>query len=242
MMKNQLDKKLKNNMLIMGGHFMIKKDKSPNLNQGTIESFRTAAELYKTAKKKGYYAGLGLFINDIGMTCSTHNCSFKKISREDFLLPDQYLDILSTLEINPNELKLFWEKHMRNRGKREMKRQLKKQVDIREEEGNYYLMDPEGYVKILLTRARNDDKYGNASCSLIMAALFQEQQRRGFDYSLNIYYIGYDNIGNIPNYHIIEKGKKVADRFGITINVNNVYIGNEGMYLALSEDAFVGSC
>ena len=116
---------------------------------------------------------------------------------------------------------------MRNRGKKEFLKIKKNNKEIKDINGNKWLIDKQGWEKVLLTRKRENDKYGSPACPLIMAGYASEQKRRGFKSSLNIYYIGEDNRQNIPNYYIIEKGKKVAEILGTKIDVKNVYFSDE---------------
>lgn len=227
-----LEEVIQDNTVITGGHFMIKEDGSPELNQGTIDSFRLAVELYKYAKENYQNVGLGILINDIGATCSSDSCSINKpnFSKEKFRLPQEYLDILSELCIEEGDVSIYWEKHMRNRGHKSLLREVRKgDQDIQVIKGDHYLIDNEGYGRTILTRGRENDMYGTAACPLIMAAYAIEQQRRGFHNSVNIYYTDYDNIRNIPTPFPIDKGKRVADLFKAEINVKNIYITKEAM-------------
>jgi hypothetical protein len=220
-----------NGMLITGGHFMINKDSSPELNKGTVDSFRIAAELYKNAKEKGRDVGFGILINDIGATCDSQNgCNANKrnFSRENYSLPQEYLKILSDLKIGKEEVSIYWEKHMRNRGHKLLRKEVRKgNEDIEVLNGDHWLADEKGYGRILLSRAREHDQYGNAACPLIMAAFAMEQERKGFKNSLNIYYTGSDNLTNVPNHHVIEKGQRVAEIFGTSIDLKNVYFSKD---------------
>jgi hypothetical protein len=225
--ESMLEKLIQDNTVITGGHFMIKGDGEPELNQGTVDSFRLAAELYKYAKENYQNIGIGILINDIGATCSSDSCSINQInfSREDFTLPKQYLDILSELGIEEKDVKIYWEKTMRNRGHKLLKIEVKKNnQDIQVIKGDHYLIDKKGYGKIILTRGHENSVYGTAACPLIMAAYAMEQQRGGFTQSVNIYYANYDNIKNIPNQYVIDKGKRVAELLSIKIDVKNVYV------------------
>ncbi|EKD57002.1 MAG: hypothetical protein ACD_58C00029G0002 [uncultured bacterium] len=218
---------LRNNSMICGGHFMISQDGSPELNEGTIESFREAVKLFSITKNKYWNIGLGLLINDIGTVCSSNNtCNIKNIFvKNKFTLPKVYLEILKDNQILPSKIIIFWEKHIRNRGKKEFykrKNSLSKKLETMND--NIYLKDNKGYGLILLTRVNSDDKYGVPACPLIMAGLAFEQEKLGFDNSLNIYYVGDDNSKNIPNYLVIEKGKRVARIFNSKITINNVFL------------------
>ena len=77
--------------------------------------------------------------------------------------------------------------------------------------------------KFVLTRKRNEDKYGVPACPLIMAGLNIEQNKR-YPSSINFYYIGDDNIENVPNFFVIEKGLRVSELFGADIIVKNFYL------------------
>jgi len=219
---------LNNNCLITGGHYRIfyeNKSFVENLNEGTINSFKLAASLYKIAQSMGLITDLGILINDMGASCDESECENKNFTfkRESFRLPGPYLEILEQENINVNIIKIFWEKHIRNRGKKEfLKRLKKKNSDIFREIKDFFISDQRDYGKIILTRTRVNDKYGVPACPLIMAGLNLEQNKT-YKSSINFYYIGNDNQINIPNYFVIEKGKRVSEIFGADITVNNIY-------------------
>ena len=227
----QLEKIVQDGMVITGGHFMLDESNQAVLNQGTIDSFRKAAELYKYGKDASYQVGLGILINDIGVTCDYYDvCSTGKrdFSRESFALPQQYQEIFTELGIEAEKVDIYWEKHMRNRGHKLLRREVRKgNQAIEDFNGDHWLADEEGYGRILLSSSREHDQYGNAACPLIMAAYALEKQRRGFNQSLNIYYVGNDNTRNIPNHFVIEKGKRVAEILGRDVQVRNVYFTEE---------------
>jgi len=75
----------------------------------------------------------------------------------------------------------------------------------------------------MLTRRALKDPYGTPACPLIMAAYAFEQEKKGYNSSLNFYYVDSDNFENIPNHFMIEKGYEVAKMFGTKIKVMNVY-------------------
>jgi hypothetical protein len=230
--RSRLEEEIQDNTIITGGHFMIKEDGEPELNKGTIDSFRLAAEVYKSTKENYQKVELGILINDIGATCSSDSCSINKInfSREDYRLPEEYLKILSELGIEETEVNIYWEKTMRNRGHKIMRREIKKgNKKIQIIKKDHYLYDMVGYGEIVLSRGNGKDPYGTAACPLIMAAYAMKQQDKKFTKSVNIYYIDYDNIKNIPNQFSIDRGKRVADLFGAKIEVKNIYFSEERM-------------
>ena len=219
---------LNNNCLVTGGHYRIfYKNKSfkENLNEGTINSFKLAVSLYKIAKSRKLVVDLGIMINDMGSSCDESDCDIKNLvfERELYKLPNQYLEILEQESISREMIKIFWEKHVRNRGKKEfLKRFKRKDSDIFRETGGFFISDSRGFGKIILTRTRENDKYGVPACPLIMAGLNLEQNKI-YKSSINFYYTGNDNIMNIPNYFVIEKGKRVSEIFGAGISINNIY-------------------
>ncbi|MBU1111185.1 MAG: hypothetical protein KJ896_00260, partial [Nanoarchaeota archaeon] len=224
--EHDLEGMVEDGTVITGGHFMIDEDNQPVLNQGTINSFRKAVELYRHGKEYGYQVGLGLLINDIGSICNTNSCSIvnRNFSKKDFSLPEEYVSILLDIGIEKEEVDLYWEKTMRNRGQKMLRKEVKKGNSLIEQFGeDYWITDRENYGNIMLTRAGGNNKYGNVACPLIMGAFTFEQQRRGYSKSLNLYYIGEDNSQNIPNAIVIDKGKRVAELLEKQIKVNNVY-------------------
>lgn len=226
-MNSKLFKEIENDTIFTGGHFMIVNGK-PNLNKGTIKSFELAVELYKRAKEKNK-AGLGVLINDIGECCDSDVCpiiNVKKFEREKFKLPDEYIKILSENKIKEEEVKIYWEKHVKNRAKKNLVKIVKaKQKNIKEMDGSYWFISYG--VKIILSRMRDKDKYGSVACPLIMATFSKEQEQDGFHKSVNIYYIGEDNKLNIPNSFVIEKSKMLMEFIDYKINVKNVYFTDE---------------
>ena len=219
---------LSNNCLITGGHYRIfYKNKSfqENLNEGTINSFKLAVSLYKIAQSRELAIDIGILINDMGASCDDSECDIKNLvfERESYRLPNQYLEILEKEGISREMIKIFWEKHARNRGKKEFLKRLKRNSsDIFKEAGGFFISDTQGFGKIILTRKRESDKYGVPACPLIMAGLNLEQNKIHKS-SINFYYIGNDNLMNIPNYFVIEKGKRVSEIFRASISVNNIY-------------------
>ena len=228
MLIDEAKKYLQDNCLITGGHFRIFFDKNnpeSNINAGTLKSFEHAISLFKTAKKEKIKASIGLLVNDMGIPCSDNGCKIKDFSfnKNEFNIPLEYKQILNNEKISEETLIIYWEKHMRNKGKKEIVKRIRDgdpliKKDIR----GFYLDDPEGFGKIVLTRKSEEDKYGTPACPLIMAGLNLEQNKR-FSSSINFYYIGKDNFGNIPNHFVIEKGIKVSKFLGANIEVYNMF-------------------
>ena len=225
---DEVKKNLKDNCLITGGHFRIffdKKNPEYNINIGTLDSFKYAISLFKIAKKEKIKASIGLLINDMGTLCSDKRCEIKVFSfnKNEFKIPLEYRQILDNENIPEENLIIYWEKHMRNRGKKEIVKRIRERDPlVQKDSEGFYLDDPEGFGKIVLTRKREKDKYGAPACPLIMAGLNLEQDKR-FSSSINFYYIGSDNFANIPNHFVIEKGIKVSDYLGADIEVNNIF-------------------
>lgn len=220
-----LEKTVIDGTLFTGGHFIILNNKVGQMNDGTIASFAYAVSLYSQGKKKGKHVGLGILINDIGQTCSQSVCTINApFSKTTFVLPEEYTKVLAEFGVDHNEVLVFWEKHIRNRGKKELMKVVGKRHDIEKIENDYWLNDRGGFGKVILSRGNANDKYGTPGCPLIMGALALEQEKSGFSRSVNFYYIGNDNQTNIPNHFVIEKGSVVARKFGATIEVNNVFL------------------
>lgn len=219
---------LRSNCIITGGHFRIffeDKNFTINLNDGTLKSFLLSVKLYKIAITKNLKPDLGILINDMNSSCDEEGCILpgSKFSRDGFILPVQYLKILKEEAIPVDLVIIYWEKHMRNRGKKELLKKIKKKTDnILNKPKGLFLKDSGGYEKILLTRPRANDKYGAPACPLIIAGLNIDQDKK-YNSSVNFYYIGEDNHTNIPNYFVIEKGKRVSEFLGSKIIVNNIF-------------------
>ena len=219
---------LENNCIITGGHYRIFYDKESYrecLNDGTVRSFLLASKLYRYAKDNKIEVGLGILINDMGSECNEEKCKLERInfSRVNYQLPGVYRKIIEIEKIPMDSIKIYWEKQIRNKSKKDLLKRFKKSSEIFNFETNgLFISDEEQYGKIILTRTSGKDKYGVPACPLIMAGLYNEQAKY-YEKSINFYYIGNDNLENIPNYFVIEKGKRVSDLFGIGIKVNNVY-------------------
>lgn len=228
MLIDESKKYLQDNCLITGGHFRIFLDENnpkSTINTGTLKSFKYAISLFKIAKKEKIKANIGLLINDMGAPCSDNTCKIEDFvfDKDKFSIPLKYRQILNNENISEKTLIVYWEKHMRNRGKKEIVKRIREgdPLIIKDSRG-FYLSDPEGYGRIVLTRKREEDKYGTPACPLIMAGLNLEQNKR-FSCSINFYYIGNDNFDNIPNHFVIEKGIKVSKFLGADIEVNNIF-------------------
>jgi len=225
------EKRLCNNMIITGGHFMILEDGKPNLNEGTINSFEAAVKAYKKAKDRNLKVGLGTLINNMGGVCDTK----KKVCvvnpeelKKHFELPDEYNKVLGKYSIKREEVKIYWEKSLRNRGKKELHKKIDAKEDyIEYKEGAYWFVNPKDGRRITLSRPNQNDKYGIPACPLIMAAFAYQKQKDGFNHSLNFYYIDLENEENIPNYFAIEKGRVVAEEFYDDVDIINVYLLND---------------
>ena len=232
---------LDNNTIITGGHFRIFFNRdgfTEKINSGTLKSFEYAAELFLESKRKYANTELGILINDMGSPCGEEGCYLKsvKFARNNYNLPQQYKKVLLSKGLADYKIKIYWEKHIRNRGKKEFLKKLKRTVNkiisenskeiktfhIVKEPHGFYIYDADLYGKIILTRTAGKDKYGVPACPLIMAGLNIEQSKL-YNSSINFYYIGSDNIENIPNYFVIEKGRRVSELFGSKIKVNNIY-------------------
>ncbi len=228
MLISEVKKYLQDDCLITGGHFRIFFDENnsrPSINTGTLKSFKYATSLFKTAKKEKIKASLGLLINDMGTPCSDNGCKIGDFSfdKDKFSIPLEYRQILNNENISEETLIIYWEKHVRNRGKKEIVKRIREGDPlIKKDSSGFYLYDPEGFGKVVLTRKRGEDKYGTPACPLIMAGLNLEQNKR-FLSSINFYYIGNDNFDNIPNHFVIEKGIKVSKFLGANIEVNNIF-------------------
>ncbi|MFC2144878.1 hypothetical protein ACFLQQ_00970 [Actinomycetota bacterium] len=216
------------NCLITGGHFRIffeGNEFKANLNEGTIVSLKAALELISFTRKKGLSTYLGLLINDMGSECSEIGCDLKALnfSREEYELPGVYQDLFTEYDIKSDEIVIYWEKHIRNRTKKDFLKILKKgKPQITKDLKGYYLLTDISPLKIVLTRTQGKDKYGVPACPLIMGGLNYQQSKK-YNCSVNYYYIANDNKDNIPNYFVIEKAKTVAEFLGSGMDVNNIY-------------------
>ncbi len=226
--QEQFEKSLTDNMIITGGHYMVMSDGSANMNQGTIDSFEAALKMYSLAKKKGKKVGLGVLINNMGGVCDAKEkvCNIKSDEViENHVPPPEYIDLMDLYEIPHEELNIYWEKHMRNRGKKELLKKIKAKADyIKLKSDAYWFINPVDGRRITLSRPNPNDKYGIAACPLIMSAYAYQHKQDGFTSSLNFYYVDSENEINIPNYFAIEKGRVVAKYFYDNLNIINVYM------------------
>lgn len=231
---HKLRNDIRDDLIITGGHFLINGTKPKDLNTGTIYSFKLAILLYKSARSLFKNIKLGILLNDIGQVCTISQCdispSINTFSRDTFTLPKEYQIFLNQEKIKKNELHIFWEKHIRNRGKKLFNKIKFKREDITFNNEEYYIDDRDKFGQILLLRRNSRDKYGTPACPLIMASYALEQEKLGIKESLNLYYISNDNNTNIPNHIVIEKGKRVAELVGAKIHVKNVYLTQDGVF------------
>ena len=220
-----LDTLIKDKTIYTGGHFVLVGQRAKCLNEGTLVSFQYAVDMYIDGLEQGLDVGLGILVNNIGQTCNQSVCTIKTaVNKQDFKFPKKYLEILDENNIPIKDVIIFWEKHIRNRGKKELMKRVAKQYNINKQEKDYWLMDNGIYGKIILSRGNSKDKYGTPACPLIMGALFIEQEKMGYNKSINFYYIGNDNQDNIPNHFVIEKGKVVARKFGSELEAQNIFL------------------
>ncbi len=229
---SMLSSDVENGTIITGVHFVLNGNSPKLLNAGTVESFAIALQLYSNCRKANSVS-IGVLLNDIGQVCGEH-CSIiakPEFSKTSFEFPKEYSELLKIFKLSPSDVSIFCEKHMRNRGKKLFRKIKSTQIErISSTDSEYYLTINDDEENILLLRRNKTDAYGTPACPLIMSAYGLEQARGGFTSSLNLYYIDTDNLTNIPNHLVIEKGKKVAEFLGAKILIKNVYITNKGLF------------
>lgn len=220
---------LKENSIITGGHFRLffREEKiEPKINEGTVLSFKACLELFSISRSIGLKTDIGILINDMGSACDDQGCSLGKLdfSRDAFDLPETYLDLLEGKGLSQADINIYWEKHIRNRAKKDFLKILKKKESRIKKGLNGYSLYTEKVPsnKIMLTRTQGKDKYGVPACPLIMGELDYFQSSK-YDNCINYYYIGNDNLENIPNYFVIEKARPVAEFLGSKMSIKNIY-------------------
>ena len=229
--------------LITGGHIVLG-DLAASLNDGTVLSFYAAVRAYKSNLSRGVPVGLGILINDIGMVCGANSCSINKSStgRTEFKFPDIYARILDEAQVPVSGVQIFWEKHMRNRGQKELLKRLDKHPRIRVIDGESWLVGENSSEfddsATLLARRSAHCESGTPACPLIMGAYGMDQHRRGYTTSVNFYYVGEDNFENIPNHFNIEKGVEVAAVFEPRIQIKNIYFSEQDVFSNFNTETY----
>ncbi len=178
-------------IIISGGHFVLLNGE-PVINEGTLVSFLFAVDFYIKKRNDGYNVSLSVLINDIGEVCGKSFCSIfdkQPFNRENFLLPKEYIEVLNENELTPESVLIFWEKHVKNRAKKFLRRKVKEGYPFLEKVDALYCKHNSGR-EIPISRKMIHDKYGSPACLLIMAFFTKEQERLGFNESFNFYYIG----------------------------------------------------
>jgi hypothetical protein len=215
---------MNNKVIITGGHFMIVDNKA-FLNIGTINSFKKAVYKFLDLREEGVFVKLGLLINDIGVVCGTNSCvvhNGNAFVRDSFVLPIEYRKILKENKIKEKEVLIFWEKHIKNRAKKFLRKKMKSSNNFFIKNNNIFYENE--MQKILISRVREHDKYGSVACPLIMAQFHKEQEILGFTRSFNFYYIGVDNLLNIPVSEVMDISKKLNNLVGTKIEITNILI------------------
>ena len=125
---------LKDGTMITGGHFTFMAGK-PALNQGTLMSFVYSVHAYQISRRAGVQTRLGILINDIGQVCGAEHCSIRisAFDRKNFTLPDAYLLVLKENGVPLEDITIFWEKFIRNRGKKELKKALRGNIAVQKD-------------------------------------------------------------------------------------------------------------
>ena len=208
-------------ILITGGHFAIINGEV-NLNAGTIKSFENAVKFHKKRIKNSV---LGVLINDIGTVCGVDKCSIidnGKFSRENFVLPSEYRDILEKNDLSKERVQIFWEKHIRNRASKFFRKKIKEGFSFIKEGGTYFYKHPRTEKNIPVSKINKLSKYGVPTCALIVSSFSKEIERRGFKENFNIYYTGKDNFLNIPNPEVLDCGMLLSDLTEQKIKVENI--------------------
>ena len=166
LLKSLLDGSEQENTIVTGGHFMI--TNKEKLNAGTIDSFSRAVQTFELLAENGIHVSLGVFINDIGLTCSGADCcSLEKIKLINGpSLPNEYKKIVDENGIDEDEVVIISERFLRNRAKR-IFHHVRKQSDAFVEHDEGYYFTPKDRPEIILTRKNAHDKYGTPACPLI---------------------------------------------------------------------------
>lgn len=218
--------------IITGGHFILDGSSPKAMNEGTLESFSIAVSLYSKLKNVRNVK-LGILLNDIGQTCGSNSCSINSnsstLDKNSFSLPSDYLLTLEKNNVGLSEIHIFWEKHIRNRGKKlfhRIKNNFQTKISTSNSDTYFTLSDGE---QVILLRGNIADKYGTPACPLIMAAYAMEQSKISKTESFNIYYVNTENIENIPNHLVIEKGAQLASEIGCKLKIKNVYVTSTGI-------------
>ena len=83
-----------NGCIITGGHFVLRGDQNPGLNDGTKLSLQVATELFSKLVNKKENIKLGMLINNIGSTCDLNVCYTSSSSSSKFIFPEEYTKML----------------------------------------------------------------------------------------------------------------------------------------------------
>jgi len=115
-------------IVILAGHFCLSEELSELSNEGEAElqSFKQGLEAYKLYKDQGGDVRFYLWINDIGI--SKEERASIKSSGLKFLLPDNYLNLMDSMELGDLEIEIGLESSVRNKASK-LLRQLYKVVN-----------------------------------------------------------------------------------------------------------------
>ncbi len=239
-------------ILVTGGHYVLSSERKRD-NGATLHSLRIALELYKKCAPLAN-TELGILINDMGLLCSEKSCSISSVEDGDLRasLPKSFLSLMANYGVSPYTIRIFSERHIRNRAQKMIRRLLKDDPGTMIEPGtgrtwfrcyppgrNRSLLSAgDGYLDMIpLTKASRHCNSGTPACPAIMAAYLLEQKREGFDISINAYSIDYNNFDHVPFYLSIEEGREIVTQLGTKLTTANVFLSDNKTGISVSAQA-----
>jgi hypothetical protein len=224
---------------IIAGHYCLADELTDLSSDCATEelSFRVGAALHMSLRKLGISSRMVLWVNDIGI-CS----SLREKLKLEYQLPDNYIEILRLMDVDPRNVHVIFESSSRNKASTSLRKKMKKKPDVflrydssdpklvRCIPGNYCdiaeptgvtayaIMGPDGYPLVM--------KEGpNPKCNLILATLFEGSAAQ---YQNTVFV----NVFNSIYIERIRLGIHVAQAvFGLTSTFINMFCDDDSCFI-----------
>ncbi|MCK5855607.1 MAG: hypothetical protein KAG56_10325 [Sulfurovaceae bacterium] len=211
-----LSKEVTNRTSIHCGHYIIEQSQDDNIEYFipslSMDSLSLGIILYLEAKKNKLIGiKLSLLINDFGV-----NKENRKIYRDEFELPKEYLELLGKSNIPISEVEVTFESRLRNRADKQLKKGRKNGRLI--VHNNQLLLNPE-YNDGFNEDVSNKPKEGKPvpNCRIMLGQDLLDKENSGYRTAINIC--------NAELYECKGKYVIVYHKFlGGSMNVINVYL------------------
>jgi hypothetical protein len=167
--------------IIDGGHYLLEEDESGKIkhlvNPVSTATLRAAVHLYKCAKNEKKNVSLGFMMGDLAISPDK-----RQECNSSFEFPEEYTKILRENGISPEEIIIFYESSLRNRGDKTLKKGLKEGKVVRL--SNRLRVNAELFG-IADELSNTNPKKPMPNCRMILAQALRDKELKGYNTAVN---------------------------------------------------------